>query len=193
MPIDEFVPVAKRRRSVLRKRHYGGTQTTYNPVNAPIGRWRPLTLRGERCHCPMHGRNGGTRCAQSHALDQRHEFRRELALSRIGAFGSYQPHQPGDAVAGQPPLHGAERDTGIPGSLRQRNILVEVGSKHRKARHGLLALCLGAGGQRRCNVLLLIHENHSIARLEVSVRGSSNGQVSTHVDPQIKPVCGISH
>ena len=42
-------------------------------------------------------------------------------------------------------------------SLRQRDILVEVGAEHRTARHGLLALFLGACGQRQCHVLLLIH------------------------------------
>jgi hypothetical protein len=107
------------------------------------------------------GSNGGTRCAQRHALDQRHECRRELALSRIGSFGSYQTNQPGDAVSGKPALHGSERDTGIPCSLRHRDILVEVGAEHRKARHGLLALFLGAYGQSRCKVLLLIHDAHT--------------------------------
>src|SRR6266704_1669999 len=36
MPVDEFVPVAKSRRPVLRKRHHCGTQMTHNPVNATI-------------------------------------------------------------------------------------------------------------------------------------------------------------
>ncbi len=106
----------------------------------------------------MNGSNGGTRFAQSHALDQRHEFRRELSISCIGSLGSYQTNQPGDAVSGKPALNGAEQDTGIPCSLRQRGILVEVGSEHRKARPGLLALFLGACGQSRFNVLLLIHD-----------------------------------
>jgi hypothetical protein len=71
-----------------------------------------VVLRGERCHTPMNGGNRGTRCAQRHALDHLHQFHREFARPRIGALRSCQPHQPGGAVAGQPPLHRAERDTG---------------------------------------------------------------------------------
>src|SRR5712691_6264955 len=105
----------------------------------------------------MHGSNGWTRCAQRHALDPLHECRRELSMSWIGSCGSYQASQPGGAVSGQPTLNGAEWDTGIPCSLRQRDTVVEVWPKHRKTPHGLLALCLGACGQSRCKVLLLIH------------------------------------
>jgi Amt family ammonium transporter len=52
-------------------------------------------------------------------------------------------------------------DTGITGRLRQRDTVVEVGPQHRKTPHGLVALCLGVGGQRRCPVVLLIHRVHT--------------------------------
>jgi len=61
MAVDEFVSVTKSRRSVLRQRDHCRTQMPHNPVNAAIGRWRPVVLRGERCHAPMHGGNGRTR------------------------------------------------------------------------------------------------------------------------------------
>src|SRR6266571_7607368 len=83
-----------------------------------IGRWRPLALRCELSHAAMNGRNGRTRFAQRHALDHLHEFRRELAMACIGSCGSDQTSQPGSAVAGKPPLHGAEWDTGITCRLR---------------------------------------------------------------------------
>jgi hypothetical protein len=118
----------------------------------------------------MHGGNGRTRCAQRHALDQRHEFRRELSLAHIGSFGSYQTHQPGGTVSGQPTLHGAERDTGITSSLSQKDTLVDVGLEHRKARHGLLALFLGACGQSQCHVLLLLHNAPTPSPLRVRKR-----------------------
>src|SRR4029453_18270287 len=109
----------------------------------------------------MHGSNGWTRFAQRPTLDHIDEFRRELAISCIGSFGSYQASQPGSAGAGQPTLNGAEWDTGIPCSLRQRDTVVAVWPKHRTTPHGLLALFLGACGQSRCNVLLLIHGAHT--------------------------------
>src|SRR5437870_3623108 len=126
-----------------------------------IGRWRPLALRCELSHAAMHGRNGRTRCAQRHALDHLHEFRRELAMAWIGSCGSDQTSQPGGAVSGKPPLHGTEWDTGITGRLRQRDTVVEVGPQHRKTPHGLLALFLGACGQSRFHVWLLIHGAHT--------------------------------
>ena len=64
-------------------------------------------------------------------------------MACIGSCGSDQTSQPGGAVSGEPTLHGAEWDTGITGSLRQRDPVVEVGPKHRKTPHGLLALFLG--------------------------------------------------
>src|SRR6266571_4959455 len=82
-------------------------------IVSTIGRWRPLALRCELYHSAMNGSNGWTRFAQRHALDHLHEFRRELSISCIGSFGSYQASQPGGAVSGQPTLHGAEWDTGI--------------------------------------------------------------------------------
>ena len=91
-------------------------------------------------------------------------------MARIGSFGSYQAHQPGGAVPGKPALSGSEGDTGIPCSLRQRDILVEVGSEHREARHGLLALFLGACGQRRCTGWLLIHNAQGPPHLSRGVR-----------------------
>jgi hypothetical protein len=109
----------------------------------------------------MHGGNGRTRFAQSHALDQRHEFRRELAISHIGSFGSYQTHQPGGTVSGEPTLNGSERDTGITCRLRQRDAFVDVRSEHGIACHGLLALFFGECGQSWLNVLLLIHNAKS--------------------------------
>jgi hypothetical protein len=140
----------------------------------------------------MHGGNGRTRFAQSHALDQRHEVRRELAISHIGSFGSYQTHQPSGTVSGKPTLNGSERDTGITGSLRQKDTLVEVGSEHRKARHGLLALLLGACGQRQCHVLLLIQNALTPSPLCVRKR-TAHGQVVAHVDQQTTPGRAISH
>src|SRR4051794_5851763 len=105
----------------------------------------------------MKGSNGWARFVQRHAFDQMHEFRRELSISWIRSFGSYQASQPGGAIAGQPTLSGAEWDTGITCRLRQRDTVVEVWPEHRKARHGLWALLLGACGQRRFHVLLLLH------------------------------------
>src|SRR5262249_6019817 len=76
------------------------------------------------------------------------------------SWGSYQPHQPASAVAGQPPLHGAERDTVIPCRVRQKDTLVKVWPGNRKTRHRLLALCLGASRQLRCTIVLLIDAAH---------------------------------
>ena len=109
----------------------------------------------------MNGRNGRTRFAQCHALDHIHEFRRELAMACIGSCGSYQTSEPGGAVSGKPPLHGAEWDTGITGRLRQRDTVGEVWLQHRKTPHGLFALFLGACGQSRFHVWLLIHSAHT--------------------------------
>src|SRR5262249_43507652 len=109
----------------------------------------------------MNSSNGRTRFAQRHALDQRHEFRRELALACIGSFTSDQTSQPGGAVSGKPTLHGAEWDTGVTGSRRQRDTGVEVWPQHCKTYHGLLALFLGACGQSRFHVLLLIYGAHT--------------------------------
>src|SRR2546426_8717734 len=193
MPVDEFIPVAKSRRSVLRKRHHGRMHITNNPVNTTIGRWRPFALRCELSHAAMNGRNGRTRFAQRHALDQIHEFRRELSLSCIGSCGSYQTSQPGGAVSGKPTLHGAEWDPGITCSLRQRDTVVDVWPKHRKTPHGLLALFLGTCGQSRCNVLLLIHGAQTTpSPVHVCPKGASNGQVVDHVDQQTTPVCDLS-
>jgi|RhiMetdeSRZDD1v2_1073273.scaffolds.fasta_scaffold54768_7 hypothetical protein len=161
MPVEACVPVAHSRRSVLRKRHHGRMHMTHNPVHAPRCRWRPLALRCARSPAAMHGSNGWTRCAPRHALDPIHACRRELSIACIGSCGSYQASQPGGAVSGQPTLHGAEWDTGIPCSLRHRDTVVEVWPKHRKTPHGLLALFLGACGQSRGNVVLLIHGAHT--------------------------------
>jgi hypothetical protein len=120
-----------------------------------------VALRGELYHAAMHGSNGWTRCAQRHARDHIHACRRELAIACLGSLGSDQASQPGGAVAGQPTLHGAEWDPGIPCSLRPRDTVVEVWPKHRKTPHGLLALFLGACGQGRGNVLLLIQGAHT--------------------------------
>src|SRR5712691_10146999 len=146
MPVDEFIPVAKSRRSVLRKRHYGRMQITNNSVHTTLGRWRPFALRCELSHAAMNGSNGRTRFAQRHALDHIHEFRRELAMACIGSCGSYQTSQPGGAVSGKPTLHRAEWDTCRTCHLRQRDTLVDVRPEHRKACHGLLALFLGESG-----------------------------------------------
>jgi hypothetical protein len=85
-----------------------------------------MVLRGESCHAPMHGGNRGTRCAQSHAFDHLHQFRRGFAMPRIGALRSCQPHQPSGAVSGKPTLHRAERDTCSTCHRRQRDTLVDV-------------------------------------------------------------------
>src|SRR5690242_16094349 len=97
----------------------------------------------------MHGSNGRTRFAQRHALDHIHEFRRELAIACIGSFASDQTSQPGGAVSGKPTLHGAEWDTGVTGSLRQRDTVAYASPLRSKTYHGLLALFLGACGQSR--------------------------------------------
>ena len=117
MPVEEFIPITKSRRAVLRKRHHGRMQMTNNPVHTTIGRWRPVARCCERGDFAMNGRNGGTRFAQHHTLDQCHEVRRELAMARIGSFGSDQPRQPGGAVSGKPALSGSEWDTGVTGHL----------------------------------------------------------------------------
>ena len=82
-------------------------------------------------------------------------------MACIGSFDSYQTSQPGGALSCKPTLHGAEWDTGITGSLRQRDTVVEVWPQHRKTPHGLLALFLGACGQSRFHVVLLIHGVHA--------------------------------
>src|SRR5229473_6420319 len=64
MPVEEFVPVAKSRRSVLRQRHHGRIHMTHNPVNAPI----PTVCLGVTYAVVYiygcgDGRIGPTRCA----------------------------------------------------------------------------------------------------------------------------------
>src|SRR5262249_21557351 len=63
-----------------------------------------------------------------------------------------------------------ERDPGSTCHRRYRDTLVEVGSEHRTAGHGLLALCLGESGQRRCTGWLLIHDAHCPPHLSRGVR-----------------------
>jgi hypothetical protein len=105
-------------------------------------------------------------------------------MSCIGSCGSYQASQPGGAVSGQPTLNGAEWDTGIPCSLRHRDTVVDVGPKHRKTPHGLVALFLGACGQSRCKVLLLIHGAHTTPS---PVHGCPQGDRQTDTSVRLFP------
>jgi hypothetical protein len=82
-------------------------------------------------------------------------------MARIGSFGSDQPRQPGGAVPGKPALSGSKGDTGVTGHRSSRDTGVEVWLEHDKTPHGFLARFLGAGGQRRDNGVLLIHDAHS--------------------------------
>ena len=104
MPLPDllYAQVVKsyRRRRIVGVKHrvVFGTQLAIEQILAACG-WTINTAFIERLNldirqrvAAMNGSNGRTRFAQGHGLDQIHEFRRELSISRIGSFGSYQPH-----------------------------------------------------------------------------------------------------
>jgi hypothetical protein len=161
-PVDQFVGIAQRDRTVVRKSEHRRIQSGDDRPDGVVGDRCPALLGGDVRRTPGNRGQRSSRLAQRHAFDQPDQ-------PSIGASRRRPPRRAGQssntrgAVAGQPALCRAQRNTGVEGRTAQRYPVVDTGPQHLEPCHRLMALRVGQSSQRTA-----IHTAH----LGLDARGS---------------------